>query len=177
MFGRFLLLLAALALLGATSSAQFVGHWEGDTIGDNTDVWINPGLGPPVPGPVCPPPTLLVPGVSVIISGCPPGPPPWTPVLGVAPVHGGAGPVFLKVRTTCVNGPAVPGIPAFNITEVLIAGPLLATIPGSHAGGVAAFSVPVPCAPALIGLSWAAQATVAGGGFVDLSTAINGVIG
>jgi hypothetical protein len=92
-------------------------------------------------------------------------------------VHGGAGPVVLKVRPMCVNGPIVPGIPAANLTEILSGGPVLATIPGSHAGGVAFFSVPIPCNAALVGMGWAAQATVVGAGFADLSTVIYGVIG
>ncbi len=34
----------------------------------------------------------------------------------------------------------------------------------------------VPNAPSLLGVSWAAQATVTGGGFTDLSSALYGVI-
>ena len=63
-------------------------------------------------------------------------------------------------------------------TEVLITGPLLARIVGSHdglSGGVPPQTVPDQLS--LVGLGWAAQYTVIGGGFGDLSAAAFGVVG
>ena len=88
-----------------------MGHYEGDTLGDNRDYWANLGLGRAVVAPSCPPPALSVPGVSLVVSGCT-GPQQWVPVLAIGhAVHQGPGPVVLRVRTTCVNGPAVPEEP------------------------------------------------------------------
>jgi len=173
------LLLGALALCGASTSAQLVGHYEGDTLADNFDFWSNAGLGPAILAPNPPLPSLLVPGVSIIVTGCPGPPytPLWTPVLTLGHPHGASGPVVLRIRQRPFNGPQVAGIPAANLTEVLIIGPLLGSVNGVHNGVSCAFSVPVPCNLALIGVPWAAQATVAGGGTVDLSTCIHGIIG
>ncbi len=59
-----------------------------------------------------------------------------------------------------------------------MAGPFLTTIPGSHdgvGGGIA--PVLVPNEVALLGVPWAAQYVVVGGGFGDLSQAVSGVVG
>lgn len=55
---------------------------------------------------------------------------------------------------------------------------MLATIPGSNngtSGGIA--PVLIPNQSSLLGLPWSAQYTVSGGGFVDLSRAVFGVVG
>lgn len=74
-------------------------------------------------------------------------------------------------------GPS-PALPAIGggFTELLIGGPLLATFQTTHDGTTAQFAVHIHCDPSIIGMSWAAQATVAGGGRVDLSTALTGVV-
>jgi hypothetical protein len=61
--------------------------------------------------------------------------------------------------------------------ELLVGGVRLAEIVGSHdgaTGGVPAQMLPPD--PALVGVPWAAQYLVAGGGFVDLSQAVVGVV-
>ena len=64
-----------------------------------------------------------------------------------------------------------------RLTEVLIGGPLLATFSGSHNGSTGGIAPQViPSDPGLVGVSWAAQYTVAGGGFVDLSQAVAGSV-
>jgi hypothetical protein len=62
--------------------------------------------------------------------------------------------------------------------EPLISGPLLATLSSAHNGTLSApITATVPPQFSLRRLSWSAQATVTGGGFVDLSSAVNGVTG
>ena len=172
-------LLGALLLCGATTSAQLVGHYEGDTTADNLDFWSNAGLGPAILALNPPLPNLSVPGVSIVVTGCPgpPSTPLWTPVLTLGHPHGLSGPVIVNIRARAFNGPQVAGIPSSNLTELLIIGPLLGSVNGVHNGVSCSFSVPVPCNLALIGVPWAAQATVAGGGSADLSTCIHGIIG
>ena len=61
---------------------------------------------------------------------------------------------------------------------LLIAGPLLASLSSTHNGSTSApLTAAVPPQFGLLCLSWAAQATVTGGGFVDLSSAVSGVTG
>ena len=65
-----------------------------------------------------------------------------------------------------------------RLTEILVAGQRLASFAGSH-DGVSGDIAPVTlsrCA-SLVGVRWAAQYIVAGGGFVDLSQAVFGIIG
>jgi hypothetical protein len=102
----------------------------------------------------------------------------WTAPLTLGHTHGASGFVTLKIRTTAVNGPSFTSPAGGRLTELLISGPLLASMNGSHngaSGGVA--PQPIPENLALAGLAWAAQYTVAGGGFVDLSRAVAGVVG
>jgi len=62
--------------------------------------------------------------------------------------------------------------------EPLISGPMLATLSSTHDGSNSApLAAAVPPQFGLLCLSWAAQATVVGGGFVDLSSAVSGVTG
>ena len=102
----------------------------------------------------------------------------WSASLTLGHPHGAGGPLSLKVRSTTINGPNFSSPIGGRLTEVLIAGPFLATIPGSH-DGVTGDIAPqqIPANGSLVGLSWAAQYTVAGGGFADLSQAVLGVVG
>jgi hypothetical protein len=62
--------------------------------------------------------------------------------------------------------------------EVLIAGPLLASVSGTHDGVNGDISPQaIPDGFSFVGLQWAAQYTVIGGGHADLSTAVTGVVG
>lgn len=102
----------------------------------------------------------------------------WSAPLTLGNAHGAGGAAVLKVRTSVVNGPTVTSPVGGRPVEALIAGPLLATIPGSHngtSGGIA--PVLIPNQSSLLGLPWSAQYTVSGGGFVDLSRAVFGIVG
>jgi N-acetylneuraminic acid mutarotase len=66
--------------------------------------------------------------------------------------------------------------PAPLTGRVLIAGPLLASISGTHNGTTGSVTVPLPCDVALLGRRWAAQATIFGGG-AKLSSAVEGTVG
>jgi len=102
----------------------------------------------------------------------------WNAPLTLGNAHGAGGAAVLKVRTSVVNGPTVTSPVGGRPVEALIAGPLLATIPGNHngtSGGIA--TLLIPNRSSLLGLSWSAQYTVSGGGFVDLSRAVFGIVG
>ncbi len=80
--------------------------------------------------------------------------------------------------SSTVNGPNFASPFGSRLTEVLIAGPSLATIAGSHDGATGDIApLFIPYSTALLGVSWAAQYLVVGGGFGDLSQAVHGVIG
>ncbi len=102
----------------------------------------------------------------------------WSAPLALGHWHGTSGPLTLKVRTTAVNGPNFTSPLGGRQTEFLVAGPSLTRITGSHngtTGGIA--TLIVPSSTSLVGVSWAAQYLVIGGGFGDLSQAVHGVIG
>ena len=102
----------------------------------------------------------------------------WSAPLTLGHPHGAGGPLSLKVRSTTINGPNFPSPIGGRLTEVLIAGQLLARIAGSHNGATGDIAPQqIPANASLVGLSWAAQYTVAGGGFADLSQAVLGVVG
>jgi len=173
----------ALALFGALSSAQsvptvkiaLVDHWNDR--GCNCDWW--KVVPPPVLGATCPPPTLSGPGVigySVVTGGT------WSPQIqigaGCPHVHGSAGPVVYKVKTTCAAGFCFASSIGGNLTEVLCGGTLLASITGAHNGVMGMIPPqPIPNNASLVCLTWCCQATVAGGGFVDLSSSLYGIVG
>ena len=101
----------------------------------------------------------------------------WSAPLTIGHAHGASGPLSLKIRSSTVNGPNFPSPVGGRLTEVLIGGALLASFTGTHNG--VSGDVPLQSVPnqvSLVGLSWAAQYTVAGGGFVDLSQAVEGVV-
>ncbi len=102
----------------------------------------------------------------------------WSAPLTLGHSHGPGGPLSLRVRSSTINGPNFPSPIGGRLTEFLIAGQFLSTIPGTHdgfMGGIAPLSI--PDSTSLVGLSWAAQYTVVGGGFADLSQAAIGVVG
>jgi len=102
----------------------------------------------------------------------------WTAPLTIGHTHGASGSAFLNVRTSTVNGPNLTSSIGGRLTEPLIAGPLLATLPGAHNGSTGGIAPqPIPTGLSLAGIGWAAQYTVAGGGFVDLSKAVFGIVG
>ncbi len=102
----------------------------------------------------------------------------WSAPLTLGHPHGAGGPLLLKVRSATFNGPNFPSPIGGRLTEVLIAGQFLATIGGSHdgtTGGIAPQSIPDDAS--LVGVPWAAQYTVLGGGFGDYSQAVFGTVG
>jgi hypothetical protein len=93
----------------------------------------------------------------------------------------GSAPMSLRVRSSCVNGPTLSSPFGGRPVEVLTNGALALALLGTHG---AAQNVPwplpafaVPCDVTLVGLPWAAQGTVLGGGFADLTSARCGVVG
>jgi len=102
----------------------------------------------------------------------------WSAPLTLGHPHGASGPLVLSVRGTTINGPSFTSSIGGRLTEVLIAGPLLAALAGSH-NGVSGDVPPqaIPNQLSLVGGAWAAQYTVIGGGFGDLSQAVFGVVG
>jgi len=110
--------------------------------------------------------------VSVVIGSS------WTAPLLIGHAHGAGGSLLLKIRSSTVNGSNFASPLGGRLTEVLIAGPLQATLSGTHngfTGGIA--PVLIPSSPALLGLPWAAQYTVVGGGFADFSQSVSGIVG
>jgi hypothetical protein len=102
----------------------------------------------------------------------------WTPQVTLGHGHGSGGIGLLSVRTGTFDGPRFPSPIGGRILEVLICGPRIAAVVLAHDGvATAPIEVPLPAQLALVGQSWAAQATIEGGGFVDLSTAVSGVTG
>jgi hypothetical protein len=105
---------------------------------------------------------------------------PWVAAIFSANSHGAAGPMSLKVRAGTVNGPNFPSPLGGRINEVLVAGPFFITQTGSHGAGSGPFSFPVVTIPkrfSLIATAYAAQGTIVGGGFADLTTAVTGTTG
>lgn len=103
---------------------------------------------------------------------------PWTAPLTLGHTHGTGGSLFLRIRSSTSNGANISSPMGGRLTENLIVGALLATIPGTHdgvTGGIAPQFIPDDLS--LVGLPWAAQYTVIGGGFGDFSQAVFGVLG
>jgi len=101
----------------------------------------------------------------------------WSAPLTIGHAHGTSGSLTLRVRSATVNGPNVTSPFGGRTTENLIIGPYLAQISGSHDG--ASGDVPPQAIPndvSLVGFPWAAQYIVVGGGFADLSQAVQGVV-
>ena len=101
----------------------------------------------------------------------------WSAPVVLGHTHGSGGPLVLSVHTTLTNGASFASPVGGRLTEFLVAGPLLARIAGTHDG--ARGDIPpqgIPNSSSLVGLGWAAQYTVAGGGHVDLSQAVHGMV-
>ena len=104
----------------------------------------------------------------------------WSAPLTIGHPHGAGGAVALAVRTSTFNGPNLSSPIGGRVTEILISGPLLARITGAHngvTGGIAPQLIPEDSPVVFAGLAWAAQYTVTGGGFADLSQAVFGIVG
>jgi hypothetical protein len=107
----------------------------------------------------------------------------WSPSITLQRPHQGAGnaPMSLRVRASCVNGPTLSSPFGGRPIEVLTSGASALVLTGTHgpAQGVPwpLPSFAVPCDITLVGLLWAAQGTVIGGGFADLTDARCGVVG
>jgi len=102
----------------------------------------------------------------------------WSAPVTITHSHGAAGPLSLKVRTATVNGPNFPSPIGGRMTEVLVTGPFLSTLVGSHNGATG--NVPTQNIPKRLSLlcqAFATQYTVVGGGFADLSKAGVGTTG
>jgi len=102
----------------------------------------------------------------------------WETAIALGHAHGAAGPTNINVRTSCINGPNLVS-PTGHPFELLIGGPLNLVRTDAHDGTSADYEpdFAVPCDVSLVGLAWAAQGTVLGGGRADLTTARCGVVG
>jgi len=102
----------------------------------------------------------------------------WTARVLVQHPHGSGGLVRLLVRSNAINGPTLLSPLGGRPFEVLASGPILASYVLTHDGTTTPLlGVPLPLSPSLVGTSFAAQATVLGGGFADLSSAVIGTVG
>jgi hypothetical protein len=102
----------------------------------------------------------------------------WSAPMTIGHTHGASGPLALKVRAGTVNGPNFPSPLGGRTTEVLVGGPFLITVTGSHNGVTGNITpVNIPKRLSLLCAPWAAQYTVVGGGFGDLSRAATGTTG
>jgi Tol biopolymer transport system component len=102
----------------------------------------------------------------------------WSAPLTIGHPHGTGGPLSLSIRAATINRPSFASPLGGRLTEVLIDGRLLATLSGAHdgvSGNIA--PQPIPDDSFLVGLSWAAQYTVVGGGYGDFSQAVFGIVG
>jgi len=104
---------------------------------------------------------------------------PWSATLTIpGAAHGAGGTFVLRVRTSAINGPTLISPLGGRPIEALISGPLLASLAGTHNGSSGNVATPpVPLSIALVDSPWAAQATVTGGGFADLSQGLFGRVG
>ena len=180
------LVLAALALVGALSSAQqvptvkiaLVDHWNGR--GCNCDWW--KVVPPPSIGTICPPPALSGPGVigySAVTGGL------WSGQIQINAAgcpghnHGAGGPVVYMFKTSCFAGPCLPSPVGGNLLEYLCSGtPLAGSISGAHNGVMGMIPLQrIPNNASFLCITWCCQALVVGGGFVDLSSALYGIVG
>ena len=101
----------------------------------------------------------------------------WQVNITLGHAHGVSGPTNVKVRGTCINGPNLTS-PTGHPVEVLTSGPISLTLADAHNGTVTSYNpFSVPCDITLVGLGWAAQGTVVGGGRADLSNARCGTVG
>lgn len=102
----------------------------------------------------------------------------WSAQLTLGHGHGTSGLVRVNVRSTSINGPTLISPIGGRPFESLVSGPLLASFLTTHDGVASApLSTRVPASLSLVCTPFAAQATITGGGFVDLSTGVIGSLG
>ncbi len=102
----------------------------------------------------------------------------WTASVTLFQTYGASGAFSVKIRASTLNGPTFACPSGGRNTEFLIGGTFYATLGGgSHDGVMGSISAGIPNDCALVGVPWAAQATVIGGGFCGLTTAESGVVG
>jgi hypothetical protein len=107
----------------------------------------------------------------------------WSPSITLRRPHQPTGnaPMNVRVRASCVNGATLSSPFGGRPVELLVTGPLALTLTSTHGPGQnVSWPLPsfaVPCDIGLVGLTWAAQGTVLGGGFADLTDARCGVVG
>ena len=102
----------------------------------------------------------------------------WSAPLTIGHPHGTGGLLTLMVRTCTNNGVNINSPAGGRRTEFLLAGPSLSVIRGFHDGITGNIPPqPVPNDTSLLGLTWAAQYVVLGGGFGDYSQAVYGITG
>ena len=156
-----------------SGTVALIGHYNGNCAA-NVDLWIGGDVPAAAVGAV-PPPALAYVGlpVSSAIIGTTAV---WT--LSINHAHGTSGVAVVKVRRSVINGPCVNS-PTGTLAEVLISGPLYFSASATHTGqgSTAVWNVVVPNLLTLVGVNWAAQATILGGGVADLSSCLYGVVG
>ena len=102
----------------------------------------------------------------------------WSAPLTITHSHGAGGPLSLKVKTMTINGPNFPSSIGGRLTEFLVGGNVLSSLVGAHNGSTGNVATQtIPKRITLLGVPWAAQYTVVGGFFADLSRAVAGVTG
>ena len=102
----------------------------------------------------------------------------WSAPLQLGHPHGTGGLLLLRIHTTTINGNNVVSPLGGRLTEFLVGGPLLCQRIGFHdgqKGDIPTQRIPNDCS--LVGMSWAVQYVVFGGGFADLSQAVFGICG
>lgn len=103
---------------------------------------------------------------------------PWSARVALGHTHGTGGAVVVRVHALPASGPRLISPFGGRPTQLLVAGPVLASLTTTHDGLASGqVSASIPMSPSLVGQLWAAQAIVEGGGFVDLSTGVFGIAG
>lgn len=137
-------------------------------MGINMDTWTGVALDP---GPGCPTLGVNVPGKTLVV-GCT-----TQLALTLGHPHGLGGPISVKFRSMCQDGLVAQSPLGGRMVQILIGGPLYAAVNGAHDGTNGAAVVTVPLDLSLVGLHYAAQALVVGGGHADLSSVLVGTVG
>ncbi len=102
----------------------------------------------------------------------------WTATITSVQSHGTMGPISVTVKGNTLDGPTFSSSLGGRSNEFLIKNPFLIKYIGSHDGATGTVVEPrIPESCTLLGVTWAAQGTIVGGGFADLTTAVLGVIG
>jgi len=101
----------------------------------------------------------------------------WQLDITLGHSHGASGPTNVKVRSSCINGANLVS-PTGHPIEILTSGALSLVLAAAHDGTTTSYPpFAVPCDITLVGIAWAAQGTVVGGGRADLTRARCGVVG